>query len=100
MIRIEFFSFSDELLSLFIIISDRRTVRTYANCQEGNLIFLFVLLSIIAIQGQCSGGYWPIQDASIGSFTVFWRYNMASNTVQFIIQGNVYSMDMNLMRNI
>ncbi len=48
---------------------------------------MFVLLYIIAIQGQCSGGTWPIQDASIGSFTVFWRYNMASNTVQFIIQG-------------
>ncbi|CAF4740393.1 unnamed protein product [Rotaria sp. Silwood1] len=40
-----------------------------------------------SIQGQCSGGIWPIQDTTIGSFTVSWRYNMASNTVQFIIQG-------------
>jgi hypothetical protein len=48
-----------------------------------------VLLIILAIQGQCSGGIWPIQNATIGSFTVSWRYNMASNTVQFIIQGKV-----------
>jgi len=42
---------------------------------------------MIEIQGQCSGGIWPIQDSNIGSFTVSWRYNIASNTVQFIIQG-------------
>jgi hypothetical protein len=43
---------------------------------------------ILATQGQCSGRIWPIQNTMIGSFTVSWRYNIASNTVQFIIEGN------------
>ena len=51
---------------------------------------LFISEYIIAIQGQCSGQIWTIQDPTIGSFTVSWRYNLASNTVQFIIQGKIY----------
>ena len=39
------------------------------------------------VQCQCTGGYWPIQEPNIGSFTVSWQYNIALNTVQFIIQG-------------
>jgi hypothetical protein len=51
----------------------------------------FDFVCIIEIQGQCSGGIWPIQDSTIGSFTISWRYNIALNTVQFIIQGRIYS---------
>jgi hypothetical protein len=47
---------------------------------------------IIEVQGQCSGGIWPIQDTNIGSFTISWRYNIVSNTIQFIIQGKIYFM--------
>jgi len=47
---------------------------------------IFVLFWI-EIQGQCSGGIWPIQDETIGSFNISWRYNIALNTVQFLIQG-------------
>ncbi len=52
------------------------------------ITFSFTWFYIIAIQCQCSGGIWPITDTQIGSFTVSWRYNLASNTVQFIIQGS------------
>ena len=45
----------------------------------------------LAIQSQCSGGIWPIKDTSIGLFTVSWRYNLASNALQFIIQGKFTS---------
>lgn len=45
------------------------------------------LLSPLAAESQCAGGLWAISDASIGSFTVSWRYNVATNTVQFVIQG-------------
>ncbi|CAF5183408.1 unnamed protein product, partial [Rotaria magnacalcarata] len=54
--------------------------------------FLYLLFSLISeafipIESQCTGGIWPIQDPTIGSYTLSWRYNLASNTVQFIIQG-------------
>ena len=41
----------------------------------------------IEIQGQCSGGIWPIQESTLGSFNIAWKYNNVSNTVQFLIQG-------------
>lgn len=47
------------------------------------------LLCTIEIQGQCSGGIWPIEDANIGALTVSWRYNIALNTVQFLVQGKI-----------
>ncbi|CAM4987267.1 unnamed protein product, partial [Rotaria socialis] len=51
---------------------------------------IFTLLTIQIckqIQSQCSGRIWTIQDITIGSFTISWRYNNTSNTVQFVIQG-------------
>jgi hypothetical protein len=52
-----------------------------------------VMICIVEIQGQCSGGTWPIEDLSIGSFRISWRYNNASNAVQFIVQGKLHSID-------
>ncbi|CAF1005451.1 unnamed protein product [Adineta ricciae] len=53
------------------------------------LLLLLLLISdfLEPIHGQCAGGIWSIQQSNIGSFSVSWRYNMASNTVQFIIEG-------------
>lgn len=48
-------------------------------------------VSIIGIHGQCEGGIWSIEDTTIGSFTVSWRYNNASNKVQFLLQGTIES---------
>ena len=48
----------------------------------------------IGVQGQCAGGLWPITDTTIGSLAVSWRYFLASNTVQFIIQGSVVSLSL------
>lgn len=41
----------------------------------------------LEVHSQCSGGIWPIQNTTIGSFTVSWRYNITMKTIQFIIQG-------------
>ena len=49
-------------------------------------------VDLVGVQGQCSGGLWPITDTTIGSLAVSWRYYLASNTVQFIIQGIVFSL--------
>ncbi|UJR31031.1 hypothetical protein I4U23_018540 [Adineta vaga] len=61
----------------------------YYRLQMKHRLYLLVLIITLfqSIQSQCSGGIWPIQDTNIGSFTISWRYNMASNTVQFIIEG-------------
>ncbi|CAF3615931.1 unnamed protein product [Rotaria socialis] len=56
--------------------------------------YLLLLLTIQIckqVQSQCSGRIWTIQDITIGSFTISWRYNNTSNTVQFVIQGQASS---------
>lgn len=52
-----------------------------------------MLVYIIEIHGQCSGGIWPIENTTIGSFTISWRYNVTLNKVQFMIQGRIDSID-------
>ncbi|CAF1213556.1 unnamed protein product [Adineta steineri] len=54
-----------------------------------SVLSLLIIQFIEPMQGECSGGMWPIQDTNIGTFTVSWRYNFVSNTVQFIIEGKV-----------
>jgi hypothetical protein len=80
--KILFFFQMKSLLFLIIIIQIFKRMK---NISKKNILIIYVY--IIEIQGQCSGGIWPIQDSNIGSFTVSWRYNIASNTIQFIIQG-------------
>ena len=48
-----------------------------------------MLIYIVEIHGQCESGVWSIANTTIGAFTISWRYNVASNKVQFIIQGRV-----------
>ncbi|CAF1055170.1 unnamed protein product, partial [Didymodactylos carnosus] len=39
------------------------------------------------INAQCAGGIWTVQDSTIGNFSISWQYNLATNTVQFILKG-------------
>ncbi|CAF3348466.1 unnamed protein product [Rotaria socialis] len=55
--------------------------------REKVVFCLIIFFRTIEIQSQCSGRIWTIQDITIGSFTISWRYNNTSNTVQFVIQG-------------
>ncbi|CAF4553802.1 unnamed protein product [Rotaria sp. Silwood1] len=61
-----------------------------------HLLYLLLLLIIQIIknvqsQSQCVGGIWTLQDVTIGSFKISWRYNISSNNVQFLIQGEANS---------
>ncbi|CAF3778690.1 unnamed protein product [Adineta steineri] len=55
------------------------------------LLLVLIIQIYTQVQSQCSGGIWPIQNTTIGSFTISWKYNITSNTVQFIIQGQASS---------
>ncbi|CAF5067079.1 unnamed protein product, partial [Rotaria magnacalcarata] len=43
----------------------------------------------LEVESRCSGGLWAIQNITIGSFTIAWRYNDIAKTVQFIVEGQV-----------
>ncbi|CAF3727659.1 unnamed protein product [Rotaria sordida] len=55
------------------------------------LLLLLIIQNIRQVESQCSGGIWTIQDLTIGLFIIAWKYDISSNTVQFIIQGQANS---------
>ncbi|CAM4960305.1 unnamed protein product [Rotaria socialis] len=65
-----------------------RTISSSSSCRRiFTLLTIQICKQVQKVQSQCSGRIWTIQDITIGSFTISWRYNNTSNTVQFVIQG-------------
>ncbi|CAF4786385.1 unnamed protein product [Rotaria socialis] len=53
------------------------------------LLLLLIIQIFKHVESRCSGGLWAIQNITIGSFTIAWRYNDTAKTVQFIVEGQV-----------
>lgn len=74
-----------------VTVADRRTsLPAYVwaarrRCLAGRV----AAFDALEVQSKCAGGLWSIEDAAFGSFNVSWRYGSTSNTVQFMIEGEL-----------